>query len=70
MSMQNNKITISKNIIDKITKIVSSENVLTEMEERYVYAQDATNKQTIDVLPDLVVFVETVEQVQQVVKIA
>lgn len=70
MSMRNNKITIKKDIIEKVKKIVSSQNVLTEMEERYVYAQDATNKQNIEVLPDLVVFAETVEQVQQLVKIA
>ena len=65
-----NKINIDKNIIEKIKKIVSSQNVLTTMEERYVYAQDATNKQNIKVLPDIVVFVETVDQVQQIVKLA
>jgi len=70
MSMQNKKISIDKNIIEKIKKIVSSKNVLTDMEERYVYAQDATNKQNIEVLPDVVVFVETAEQVQQIVKLA
>lgn len=57
-------------IIEQLKKIVSSENVLTEMEERYVYALDATNKQNIENLPDEVVFVETTEQVQQVVKLA
>lgn len=59
-----------KKIIEKLKKIVSPQNVLTEMEERYVYALDATNKQNIENLPDVVVFVETVEQVQQVVKLA
>jgi len=43
---------------------------LTDMEERYVYAQDATNKQNIENLPDVVVFVETIEQVQQIMKLA
>lgn len=59
-----------KKIIEKIKQIVSSKNVLTELEERYVYALDATNKQNIEKLPDVVVFVETIEQVQQIVKLA
>lgn len=59
-----------KKIIDKIKKIVSPSNVLTELEERYVYALDATNKQNIENLPEVVVFAETVEQVQQIVKLA
>lgn len=57
-------------VIEQLKKIVSSENVLTDTEERYVYALDATNKQNIENLPDAVVFVETVGQVQQVVKLA
>lgn len=57
-------------VIEQLKKIVSSENVLTDMEERYVYALDATNKQNIENLPDAVVFVEATEQVQQVVKLA
>lgn len=61
---------MEKSIIEKIKKIVSVQNVLTSLEERYVYALDATNKQNIENLPDVVVFVETTEQVQQIVKIA
>lgn len=57
-------------IIEQIKQIVSAQNVLTDLEERYVYALDATNKQNIENLPDVVVFVETVEQVQRVVKLA
>lgn len=57
-------------LIDKIKHIVSAANVLTNLEERYVYAQDATNKQNIEKLPEAVVFVETVEQTQQVMKLA
>lgn len=64
------KINIDKKIIEKIKQIVSSQNVLTTVEERYVYALDATNKSSIEQLPDLVVFVETPEQVQQIVKLA
>lgn len=57
-------------VIEKTKQIVSAQNVLTELEERYVYAFDATNKQNIENLPDVVVFVETTEQVQQIVKLA
>lgn len=64
------KINLDKKIIEKIKQIVSSKNVLTDVEERYVYALDATNKSRIEQLPDLVVFVETIEQVQEIVKLA
>lgn len=57
-------------LIEKLKHIVTSGNILTTLEERYVYALDATNKQNIENLPDIVVFVETIEQVQQVVKLA
>lgn len=57
-------------IIEQIKQIVSTQNVLTDFEERYVYALDATNKQNIENLPDIVVFVETTEQVQQIMKLA
>lgn len=59
-----------KKIIEKIKKIVSDNNVLTDLEERYVYALDATNKQNVENLPDVVVFVETTEQIQKIIKIA
>ena len=39
-------------------------------EERYAYAQDATNIKAIKNLPDAVVFVENIDQVQTVVKLA
>lgn len=61
---------MDKIIVDRIKKIVSPKNVLTDMEERYVYALDATNKQNIDNLPDVVVFVETIEQIQAITKLA
>lgn len=61
---------MDKIIVDRIKKIVSPKNVLTDMEERYVYALDATNKQNIDNLPDVVVFVETTEQIQAIAKLA
>lgn len=61
---------MNNKIIEKIKQIVSAENVLTDLEERYVYALDATNKQNIENLPDVVVFVQSAEQVQQIVKLA
>lgn len=61
---------MDKKIIEQLKQIVGGRNVLTELEERYVYALDATNKQNVENLPDVVVFVETTEQVQQIVKIA
>lgn len=59
-----------KKIVEQIKKIVGSQNVLTELEERYVYALDATNKQNVENLPEVVVFVETTEHVQKIVKLA
>lgn len=63
MSMKNK-------LISDLKKNIPAENVLTTLEERYVYAQDATNIPQIKNLPDAVVFVENVEQVQRVVKLA
>lgn len=57
-------------LISDIKKTLPSENILTEIEERYSYAQDASNSKGITDLPDVVVFVETVEEVQKVVKLA
>ena len=57
-------------LIKDLKKDLSAENVLSEIEERYAYAQDATNARKIEHLPDAVVFVETTEQVQRVVNIA
>lgn len=61
---------MEKSLINKLKQIVSDKNVLTDREELYVYAQDATNKQTVENLPDVVVFVETTEQIQQIMKLA
>jgi len=60
----------NSDLIKQLKQIVSPQNVLTDLEERYVYALDATNKQNIENLPDVVVFVETAEQVQEILKIA
>ena len=60
---------LTHNNLNQLKQIVSAENVLTDLEERYVYALDATNKQSIENLPDAVVFVEAVEQVQGIMKL-
>lgn len=57
-------------LISDLKKSLSSCNVLETLEERYAYAQDATNIKEIKNLPDVVVFVENIEQVQNVVKLA
>lgn len=62
---------LTKNLIKELNKTFPKENILTEIEERYVYSVDASNNILSKTeLPDAVVFVETIEQVQQIVKIA
>ncbi len=62
---------LTKNkIITELKKNLPPQNVLTEQAERYAYAQDASNLPRIKNLPDAVVFVETIEQVQNVVRLA
>ena len=62
---------LTKNkIITELKKNLPPQNVLTEQAERYAYAQDASNLPRIKNLPDVVVFVETIEQVQNVVRLA
>ena len=56
-------------IKNELEKIVGIENVLTQKAERYAYAIDSTNKK-IFVLPNAIVFVKTIEQVQKIVKLA
>lgn len=57
-------------LISDLKKNIPASNVLDTLEERYAYAQDASNLMTIKNLPDAVVFVENAEQVQAVVKLA
>lgn len=63
-------LTKNKNLINDLQKQLSKENVLTTLEERYAYSQDATNLKEIKNIADAVVFVENIEQIQKVVKIA
>ena len=56
--------------ISDLQKTLTSKNVLTEIEERYAYSQDASNTSGHTHLPDVVVFAENIEHVQNIVKIA
>lgn len=64
MLMKNSK------LIKDLKNSLSKNNVLDALEERYAYSQDATNLRNIKNIPDAVVFVENIEQVQNVVRIA
>lgn len=62
---------LTNTLIKELNKALPKENIFSELEERYVYSIDASNDPyTKSTLPDAVVFVETIEQVQKVVKIA
>lgn len=62
---------LTKNLIKELNNALPKSNVLSELEERYVYSVDASNNPYAkSTLPDAVVFVENIEQVQKVVKIA
>ncbi len=57
-------------LISELKQYLSKSNILETLEERYAYAQDASNSREVVNLPDVVVFVESVEQIQSVVKLA
>lgn len=59
-----------KNKLDNFKSYIKADNVLTTMEERYCYAVDASNIKFDFKTPEMVVFVETIEDVQKVVKYA
>lgn len=61
---------IKNNLGKDLKNILPPKNVLLELEERYAYSQDATNLREINSIADAVVFVETVEEIQSVVRIA
>ena len=59
-----------KNKLDKIKSLLKNDNVLANLEEHYCYSQDSYNLESATKLPDLVVFVETIEDVQNILKYA
>ena len=61
---------LNSGLIKDLNKALPRKSVLSEIEERYVYSIDASNNSNNSSLADAVVFVDSIEQVQQVVKIA
>lgn len=61
---------LTDNLIKELNKALPKENILSDEAERYVYSFDASNNQQNKALPDAVVFIENIEQVLKVVKIA
>ena len=62
---------LTKTLIQELNRNLKKENVLSKIEERYVYSFDASNDPYMESkLADAVVFVESIEQVQEVVRIA
>ena len=59
-----------KNKLEKVKSFIKNDNVLAKLEERYCYSTDASNNRIDSQTPDLVVFVETIEAVQKIVKFA
>lgn len=59
-----------KSNIKDLKKIINKENLLYKEEECYCYSQDAANLKNQVSSPDIVVFVETVEEVQKILQYA
>lgn len=59
-----------KSSIKDLKSILKADNVLSNEEECYCYAEDAANLKTSYSAPDVVLFVETIEDVQNVLKYA
>ncbi|EKE02824.1 MAG: hypothetical protein ACD_20C00328G0017 [uncultured bacterium] len=70
MANVHEKININSSILHKIESILGKDNVLTNFEERYCYAYDATAIGEDLYLPDLVVLPTSKEQVSELLKIA
>jgi len=62
---------LTKNkITNKLEQILDKTRVLSSKEECYAYAQDGTNNRVSRMLPDAVVFPESIEEVQEVLRYA
>ena len=60
----------SERLTKDLLKVLPKNQVLTSVEERYAYSQDALNVKDVENLADAVVFVENIEQIQSVVRVA
>ena len=62
---------LTKNKIETgLKKLLPDSNILSSIEECYVYSQDGTNTGKSKKLPDIVVFPESVEEIQKIMKFA
>ena len=62
---------LTKNkITAELSRILPKDNILSTLEECYVYSQDGTNTRTSDKFPDVVIFPETIEEIQKIMKFA
>lgn len=62
---------LTKNkIITELERILPKQNISSSNEECYVYSQDGTNGVMADVPPDVIIFPESIEEVQSVVNFA
>ena len=57
-------------LINSLKKHLPAANILSEPEECYAYSKDASNTKEFSGIADVVVFVENIEQIQNIVKIA
>lgn len=57
-------------ITTELGHILPKKNILSSVEECYVYSQDGTNDIKSDILPDVVVFPETTDEIQEIMKFA
>lgn len=62
---------LTKNKIEEeLEKFLPKDSILSTLEECYVYSQDGTNTRKSEKIPDIVIFPETIDEVQQVMKFA
>ncbi len=61
---------LKNNVIEELKKIAGSANILTEYEDRYCYAYDATAIGEELYLPDVVILPENKYQISEILKIA
>lgn len=59
-----------KNKLENLKSVLKNDNVLATLAERYCYAKDASNLDFDFKVPELVVFAETIEDVQNIVRYA
>lgn len=60
----------SEKLTEYLADVLPKSNILTSLEERYAYSQDALNIREIKNIADAVIFVENIEQIIAVVKLA